>query len=184
MRASLPLPGIRRRPPRPNTTATPGHRLVVERLRHISPWSVLKVSAIFYSCLALAFLVATMVLWQFARSSELVDDAESFVTQLFTYGDCVPEDELELGQEARADEDCPEGSLLVGGFEIQSGALFQAATIAGLLFVVVATVGTVLMALLFNLLSDLTGGVRYSVVREPLPTGSAASRSTGRHKAR
>jgi hypothetical protein len=36
-----------------------------------------------------------------------------------------------------------------------------------------------LKALLFNLLSDVTGGVRYSVVREPLSTGTGSTTGRG-----
>lgn len=155
-------------------------RVVNERIRHIAPKSVLKISAIFYSCVALVFLVSSVLLWSFARGTGTVEDIESFVTQLFTYGDCVAEDELELGQDFRESDQCPTGRVMVGSFEINDGALFRSIVLGGILFVVVATVGTVFMVLLFNLLSDVTGGVRYSIVREPLGTPKSSTSSGSR----
>lgn len=151
-------------------------RLVKERIRHISPRSVLKISVIFYTCVALVFLVAGLLLWSFAGSTGTVDDTESFITQLFTYGDCVPEDQLELGQEFRESDQCPEGRVMVGGFELDGGAVLRAGLTGSFLFVVAATSGTLFMVVLFNILSDVTGGIRYTVVREPLgsQTGSTS----------
>lgn len=155
-------------------------RLVKERIRHISPRSVLKIAAIFYTCVALVFLVAGMLLWSFTSSTGTMDDLESFVTQLFTYGDCVPEDELELGEEFRESDDCPPGRVMVGSFEIDGGAVLRAGLAGTVLFVVMATFGTVFMVLLFNILSDITGGIRYTVVREPLGGQIGSTSGAGR----
>lgn len=142
--------------------------------------SVLKVSAIFYLCVVVVFLVSTLVLWQFARGTGLVDDTEDFVTDLFAYGNCVPQEEVDLGEDFREDDTCSEGRVMVGGFEIKSGALFRAVLTGGLVFTLAATAGTVFLVLLFNLLSDVTGGVRYSIVREQLSPGAASKTgSTG-----
>jgi hypothetical protein len=44
--------------------------------------------------------------------------------------------------------------------------MFRAYAVGGLVMVVAATGFTVLLAVLFNLISDLTGGVRVTVVEE------------------
>lgn len=131
--------------------------------------------------MALVFLVAGLLLWSFARGTGTVDDTESFITQLFTYGDCVPEDELELGQEFRESNQCPEERVMVGSFEIDGGAVLRAWLSGSILFVIVATFATVFMVLLFNILSDITGGIRYTVVREALGS-ETRSTSGGRQR--
>jgi hypothetical protein len=172
----------RRRQRRPRKARTDRRgRTVSERLRHISPWSVLKVAALFYICVVITVLVASAFLWQIGRSTETIDQMESFVSRLFSYGECVPRDEVEPGTSFQLDDDCPEGSVLVGGFEIDDGTLFRSVLIGGGVFVAAATLGTVLLVVLFNLLSDVTGGVRYTVARGSVGT---ASGSTHRDKQR
>lgn len=152
-------------------------RVVKERLRHISLGSVLKISVVFYACAALVFAVSTIVLWQLASGTGLVEDTENFVTDLFAYGNCVSEEEVGLGEDFRDDDKCSEGQVLVGSFELDSGALFLAVIFGSMVFVVAASLATVFLVLLFNLLSDITGGIRYRVVREPLTgTGSTSGR--------
>lgn len=150
-------------------------RIVNERLRHLSPRSVFKISLIFYSCAVLVFVVSTVALWQLARGTGAVDDTESFVTDLFAYGNCVPREEVELGEDFREEDKCSEGQVMVGSFELSNGTLFWAVVIGGGVMITVATAGTVFLVVLFNLLSDITGGVRYSVVREPLAPGSGST---------
>lgn len=154
-------------------------RVVKERLRHVSPTSVLKISLIFYSCVALVFLISSLIIWQFARGSGAVDDVESFVTDLFAYGNCEQEEDVPLGEDVREDDECSEGQVLVGSFEIDDTALLQSLLLGGAVFVVAATGGTVFLVLLFNVLSDVTGGVRYSVVREALSSGTKSTGGRG-----
>lgn len=156
-------------------------RLVRERLRHIGPWSVFKVASLFYICLVLTFLAASVGLWQLGRNVGTIDEMENFISRLFSYGDCVPRDEVEPGIAFQIDEDCPDDSVLVGGFEVDDPTLFRSALIGGGIFIGAATIGTVLLAVFFNLLSDVTGGVRYTVVRG---TADQASGSTNRRARR
>ncbi len=140
-------PSKRARPPRPTETrAVPppkGRRnrqiraRKVERLvRHIEPWSVLKISLVFYFCLWIIFTIASVMLWSAAVGSGMVDNVEDFIKELFA----------------------------LESFSFDADKLFRASAIAGLLFVVAGSGFTVLMAVLFNLISDLTGGIRISVV--------------------
>jgi hypothetical protein len=148
---------------------------VGHRLRHISPWSVFKVAGLFYVCLFLTLLVAGVLLWNIGRTTETIDQFEGFVTRLGAYGRCVPEDDLDPGTDFERDDDCPDGRVLVDGFKFDDGTLFRTALFGGVVLVLAGTAGTLLLTVLLNLLSEVTGGVRYTTVREP---PSAQPRST------
>jgi Transmembrane domain of unknown function (DUF3566) len=145
---------------------------VKQRLWSIDPWSVFKVSALFYICLCLIVLVAGTLLWNVGRSAGTVDEVESFVTRMGAYGTCTLKAEVPAGTEFETDDDCAEGEVLVGGFQVDDGALFRMAAIGGGVLVVAGSIGNVLMVVLLNLLNELTGGLRYTIVKEPQPHGS------------
>lgn len=156
---------------------------VNQRLWSIDPWSVFKVSALFYLCLGLIILVAGTLLYNAGRRVGTIDQAESFVTRMGAYGECVSKTEVERGVEFEEDDDkCDEGEVLVGGFTLDDGILFRAAAIGGAVLVVAGSIGNVLLIVLLNLLNELTGGVRHTVVKEPVarPQGSGSARSPGR----
>lgn len=169
-------------PRRPRRGPADGEaRWVTHRLRHLSVWSVFKVAALFYACLFFSLLVATVLLWNMGRVTGTTDRFESFVSGMGSYGECVPEKGLKPGTEFERDEDCKEGNVRIGMFELDGRTVFRSALAGGLIFVIAGTVATVLMAILFNLLNDVTGGVRYTLVREPGPaTGPRPSARTGR----
>jgi hypothetical protein len=123
-----------RRPDRLQARKT--HRLV----RHVEPWSVLKISLIFFFCIWVILLTAAVLLWQVAKSSGVIDNVENFIEDIF--------------------------ALKQGSFAFEGGQMFRAYAVGGLVMVVAATGFTVLLAVLFNLISDLTGGVRVTVVEE------------------
>ena len=64
------------------------------------------------------------------------------------------------------DGDCAEGQRLVGGFKFEDQQIFQAFALGGVVLVLAGAAGSVVLALLFNLISDLTGGVRVTVLEE------------------
>jgi hypothetical protein len=99
---------------------------------------VLKVSLIFYFCLWVILLIAGVILWSFAVSSGTIDNVENFVKELFA----------------------------LESFDFNADEIFRASAIGGLVLVVAGSGFTVLMAVLFNLISDITGGVRFTVVEE------------------
>ena len=113
-------------------------RRVRRLVRHVEPWSVLKVALIFSFCLWVILLVAGVMLWSLAVSSGTVDNVETFVTELFA----------------------------LESFTFNADQIFRASAIGGLVLVVAGAGFTVLMAVLFNLISDVTGGVRFTVVEE------------------
>ena len=141
-----------------------------------------KVSALFYFCLGLIILVAGTLLYNAGRSVGTIDQFESFVTRMGAYGECVPTAEVPEGTEFREDDDkCDEGEVLVGGFVLEDGLLFRAAAIGGTILVVAGSIGNVLLTVLLNLLNEVTGGLRHTVIREPVqrPPGGGSGRPFG-----
>lgn len=113
-------------------------RRVRRLIRHIEPWSVLKVGLIFYLCVWGLLVIAVRTLWRTAEAGGTIDKVESFVEDLFA----------------------------LESFEFDTSQIFRIFTLGGLVLVVGGTALTVLLAILFNLISDLTGGVRFTMVEE------------------
>ena len=113
-------------------------RRVRRLVRHIEAWSVLKVSLILYFCAWVVMLFVGVTLWNLAVSSGLVADVENFVLELFA----------------------------LESFKINADQIFRIAAVGGLVLVLAGSALTVLAAVLFNLISDVTGGVRLTVVEE------------------
>ena len=113
-------------------------RRVRRLVRHVEPWSVLKMSLVFYFCLWVILLIAGVILWRFAVTSGTVERLENFIEELFA---------LET-------------------FTFNPDQIFRVSALGGLVMVVAGSGFTVLMAVLFNLISDLIGGVRMTVVEE------------------
>ena len=64
------------------------------------------------------------------------------------------------------DGECAEGQRLVGGFKFEDERIFQSFALGGVVLVLAGAAASVVLALLFNLISDLTGGVRVTVLEE------------------
>ena len=144
--APMPMPGAEAPPERPLTGRERRRRVKLEArrvrriIRHIELWSVLKFSLIFYFCLWLIFLLAGVLLWSFAESSGTLESIEELVESLFAL------DEAE---------------------EFWSGGtIFRAYTIMTLVLAIAGVTFNVLLAALYNLISDLTGGIRITVIEE------------------
>lgn len=115
-------------------------RRVRRIVRHIEPWSVLKVSVIFFACLWLIFLLAGVLLWSFAESSGTLASVEDLIEELFTL-----EEENEF---------------------FSGGTIFRSYAIGTLVLAVAGVAFNVLLCVLYNLISDLTGGIRVTVIEE------------------
>jgi len=113
-------------------------RRVRRLIRHIEPWSVLKVGLIFYLCVWGLLVIAVRTLWRTAESGGTIERVESFIEDLFA----------------------------LESFEFDTGQIFRIFTLGGLVLVVGGTALTVVLVVLFNLISDLTGGVRFTMVEE------------------
>jgi hypothetical protein len=198
-------------------------RRVRRTIRHVEPWSVLKIALLFHAALFLIICVASALLWTAARASGTLDNVESFITSVGGFGNCEPidgasrstttttttapadaevdqldpdrqttvaEDEDALLEEEPddeivpdEDEDCGEGSELVGEFRFEDGRIFQAFAFGGVVLVLAGTGATVVLVLLFNLMSDLTGGVQMTVIEDdPRPRREAGAGSPPRER--
>lgn len=128
----------------------PGRRPRVRRvtrvLRHIDPWSTFKVALLFSVVAYLVSLTAGVLLWRVADSTGTLDNVERWFTQ--------------FGWET---------------FEFDGGEIFHNAWIIGLFGAVALTGGLVLLATLFNLVSDIVGGVRMTVLEEEVVERTVSS---------
>jgi len=110
------------------------HRVV----RHVDPWSVLRLSLVFYFCLFVVVMVAGTLLYNVAGAAGTFESIESFIKDIGAFKT----------------------------FSFKGGTIFRASLLAGLILVIAGTALNVLLAVLFNLISDLVGGVRITVIEE------------------
>lgn len=101
---------------------------------------MLKFSVLLFATLYLVFLVAGLVLWAAATATGLRENIERFI------GDLIASDD----------------------FRILGPTMLRASVVGGLLLVVLGTGANVLFAVLYNLISDVVGGI--AVVFEERPT--------------
>ncbi len=99
---------------------------------------MLKVTLVFYFCVWGLVVISTRMLWGAAEDAGTISKIENFVEELFT---------LET-------------------FEFDSGQILRVFTLGGLVLVIGGTGVTVVMVVLFNLISDLVGGVRFTMIEE------------------
>jgi hypothetical protein len=115
----------------------PRVRKVTRVVRHLDPWSTFKVAAVFSLVLYGVLLTSGVLLWNVASNTGTLDNVERWFTQ--------------FGWES---------------FELDGGEIYSSAWVAGLFGVVALTGFAVLLATLFNLVSDMVGGVRVTVLEE------------------
>ena len=113
-------------------------RRVRRLVRHIEPWSVLKVCLVFYLCVWGLLVIATRMLWSAADEAGTISKVESFIEELFA----------------------------LESFTFDSAQIFRIFVLGGLVLVVGGIGVTVVFVVLFNLISDLTGGIRFTMVEE------------------
>ena len=113
-------------------------RRVRRLVRHIEPWSVLKIGLVFYLCVWGMSVIAFSMIWGAASDAGTIDKFESFIEQLFA---------LET-------------------FEFNAEQIFRIFILGGLVMVVGGTAITVVLVVVFNLISDLMGGIRVTVIEE------------------
>lgn len=130
-----------RRPIHFRRASKPRVRRVTRVVRHVDTWSVFKVALVFNVFFYAVALVAGVLLWQVAYATGTVDNIEKFFEG--------------FGWET---------------FKFNGGKIFHNAWIAGLFVAVGLTGLAVLLATLFNLITDLVGGVRFSVLEEEVQT--------------
>ncbi|MEO8268013.1 MAG: DUF3566 domain-containing protein [Ilumatobacteraceae bacterium] len=126
-----------RRPVTFRRAPKPRVRRVTRVVRHVDTWSVFKVALVFNAFFYAVALVAGVLLWQVAYATGTIDNVEKFFEG--------------FGWET---------------FNFNGGQIFHNAWIAGLFVAVGLTGLAVLLATLFNLITDLVGGIRLSVLEE------------------
>lgn len=114
-------------------------RKVRRVLRRVDPWSVFKVASLFIAALWAMMVLASLLVWRAAVSSGSVDNTEDFIR--------------ELG----FDE-----------FNFDPQQMFESLLSAGAVVAIAAVFFTVLLAVLFNLVCDITGGVRIVMIEQDL----------------
>ena len=115
----------------------PRVRRVSRVIRDIDPWSVFKVGLAFHLVCYFVTLISLVLLWNVAQSTGTLDNVENFMES--------------FGWET---------------FRFDGSELFGNLWILGLLGVIVGTGLWVLLATIFNLITDLVGGVRVTVLEE------------------
>lgn len=133
-------------------------RRVRRVIRRIDTWSVLKVSALFFLSLVLVLLIAGVILWAAGSSLGAIDGVEKFMRA--------------IGFE---------------DFRFVGTQLLRGFTAAGLVLVVLGSGLSVLMAVVYNLISDVVGGIELTVLEEDtrsatVPTRVASSNGNGSGK--
>ncbi|MDQ1356913.1 MAG: hypothetical protein QOG44_1286 [Acidimicrobiaceae bacterium] len=110
-------------------------------VRKIDVWTVLKMSFLFYVCVLLVFVVAGIVLWNIAQAFDVIHSVEKFMRSI-----------LDLQK-----------------FTLHPGVVLQSSLLGGGILVLLGTGANVLAALLYNLISDVVGGVQFIVLEEAVP---------------
>jgi hypothetical protein len=116
-------------------------RLVVRR---VDPWSVLKFSLLFSLCLLVVFVVAVAALYFALEALGVFDSVNQFVRDV---------------TQANA------GGKATGGIDVtfSGGRIIGGAVVIGLINVVIITAISTLGAFLYNLCSDIVGGIEVTL---------------------
>jgi len=104
-------------------------------VRKVGPWSVLKISFLFYLCVMAVILGAFVILYGLLGAIGALDSLQRLIRDLF------------------ADQ----------SFEINGNWLFTRGLAIGLGMVVLWTLINVFVAFLYNLLSDIVGGIEVTL---------------------
>jgi len=115
----------------------PRVRRVTRVVRHVDPWSVFKIAIVANVVLYAILLTAGVLLWNVAYATGTIDNVERFFE-----------------------------SFGWTSFEFNGGQIYHSAWVGGLFLVIGFTGLAVLAATLFNLITDLVGGMRFTVLEE------------------
>jgi hypothetical protein len=131
-----PPAGAAARPERRRANPSPARsRKARVVLRKVEPWSVFKISFFFYLCVMVVILGAMMILYAILGAIGALDSLTRLIRDLF------------------ADQ----------SFEIHGGWLFTRGLSIGLVLVVLWTLINVFIVFLYNLLSDVVGGIEVTL---------------------
>jgi site-specific recombinase len=116
----------------------PTHRLIRRDLmvRRVDPWTVLKLSLVFYSSMLIIGMLANAIVWAFIARLGLIEQATEIA-----------------------------GALNIA-LTINTGNILQATFLVGVLGVIFMSSVNVFLAFLYNLVADLIGGVRIDLAED------------------
>ena len=121
----------------------PRVRRVTRVIREIDPWSAFKVGLALHLVVYFTVLIASVLLWSVASATGTIDNIERFL--------------MSFGWES---------------FQFHGWTLLLNEILLGLLLVALLTIVWVLGATMFNLITDLVGGIRVSVLEEEVLVSS------------
>ena len=107
-------------------------------IRRVDPWTVLRFSVLFYLSMLVVLVVAGVLLWIAAAVVGVIGNVERFFKELFA----------------------------LQSFHLVPFKILAATVIGGLVLVLLGTGANVVMALIYNLTSDVVGGVEVVVLEE------------------
>ena len=116
-------------------------------VRKVGPLSVMKFSLLFYLCLMLIVLFAMVIVYGILSAAGAIESLEKVLGYVFGTG-----------------------TTSTGGaepIEIDGRVVFTWALVGGLIFVVIWSVLNVFVAMLYNLISDIIGGVEVTLAERP-----------------
>jgi hypothetical protein len=106
-------------------------------IRKVDPWSVLKFSLLFYFCLMLVFLLAFVILYWILGVTGVLDSIANVLSDVGFGG--------------------------TAGFEFHGYWIFSRLFLVGLAGVVVWSLVNMLVSVLYNLVSDVVGGIQVTL---------------------
>jgi hypothetical protein len=126
-----------REPQQRGGASRPAQRRIRVSIRKVNPWSVLKLSLLFYFCLMLVIIFGLGILYMLLEAIGVLDSLAELLGTLGFGG---------------------------GAFEFQTLPIFRSVFLIGIITVIVGSAFTMFLAFLYNLLSDLVGGVEVTLV--------------------
>ena len=120
-------------------SASPRHRVrkVTRVIRDVDAWSVFKVAVVLHAALYVVVLITGVLLWNVGSATGTIDNVEQFLA-----------------------------SFGWDSFAFKGAELFKAFAFFGLFGIVLGAGIWVLAAVVFNLITELVGGIRVTVLEE------------------
>lgn len=112
-------------------------RRVTRTIRDVDTWSVFKVGLVFHAALYVVMLVTGVLLWNVGSATGTIDNVEQFLE-----------------------------SFGWDSFAFKGAEMFRSFAVLGIFGIALGTGVWVLGAVVFNLITELVGGVRVTVLEE------------------
>lgn len=122
-------------------------RRVRRIIRKVDPWTVLKVSAILYAVATVALVLGVVIFWSVVQNAGIPDGLTDFLVRITL---------IEEGTEPFANGE----------------QFFRFVVFGSIVWWVTATGFTTLMAVMYNLVTDVVGGLEVVVLEEHLGNGN------------